>query len=116
MADKPDSSSEGSSDATTWDNLTVMATIVLVGGTGWLGTALARRLAKRKARMAVTYLIPEEASRFEEDLDLPEERLMLRRVDATQPEELATRITSARTPRAQSPIPPGTTSSSWPRN
>jgi len=65
-----------------------MATFVLVGGTGWLGTALAKRLAKRNANMAVTYLIPEEARRFEQDLDLPEERLMLRRVDATQPEEL----------------------------
>ncbi len=65
-----------------------MATFVLVGGTGWLGTSLAKRLAKRKANMAVTYLIPEEARRFEQDLDLPEDRLMLRRVDATQPEEL----------------------------
>lgn len=96
MADKPVSSSEGFCDATTWDNLVVMATIVLVGGTGWLGTALARRLAKRKARMAVTYLIPEEATRFEEELDLPEERLLLRRVDATQPEELESFFKEAR--------------------
>lgn len=62
--------------------------VVLTGGTGGLGTALARRLATRGARLAVTYLIPEEAAAFESVVDLPEDRLLLRRVDSTSAEEL----------------------------
>lgn len=57
--------------------------IVLSGGTGSLGTALAKRLLGQGARLAVTYLLPEEATRFEESVGYDEERVLLRRVDAT---------------------------------
>lgn len=63
-------------------------TVVIIGGTGGLGSALARRLKSRGARLAVTYLIPEEAEAFEADLGLDEDRLLLRRVDATNSGEL----------------------------
>jgi NAD(P)-dependent dehydrogenase (short-subunit alcohol dehydrogenase family) len=56
---------------------------VLTGGTGHLGTALAHRLVASGGRLAVSYLIPEEAEAFEAALDVDEDRLMLRRVDAT---------------------------------
>ncbi len=63
-------------------------TVAITGGTGGLGTALARRLKARGARLAVTYLIPEEAEAFESELGLDEDRLLLRRVDATKPDQL----------------------------
>ena len=59
---------------------------VITGGTGALGTALAARLAAAGHSLAVTYLIPEEAEAFEGSLDLPEDRLLLKRVDAGDPE------------------------------
>lgn len=62
--------------------------VVLTGGTGGLGTALARRLATRGSRLAVTYLIPEEAAAFEASIHIDDERLLLRRVDSNSPEEL----------------------------
>lgn len=61
---------------------------VLTGGTGHLGTALARRLVASGGRLAVSYLIPEEAEAFEAALDVDEDRLMLRRVDATSAEQV----------------------------
>ncbi len=64
-------------------------TIVITGGTGGLGTALARRLARTDARLAVTYVRPDEAAVFETAVDLDEDRLMLRRVDATDPRAVA---------------------------
>lgn len=70
-----------------------MKTIVMTGGTGGLGTALARRLARADTRLAVTYLRPDEAAAFETDVDLDEDRLMLRRVDATDPAALAAFMT-----------------------
>ena len=57
-------------------------TIVMTGGTGGLGTALARRLIDEDVRLAVTYLLPNEATEFEEEIVLGEDRLFLRRVDA----------------------------------
>ena len=57
--------------------------VVITGGTGSLGTALAKRLAAAGSSLAVTYLIPEEAEQFEADLQLDESRLLLKRVDAT---------------------------------
>lgn len=61
---------------------------VLTGGTGGLGTALARRLAARDYRLAVTYLVPEEAAKFETAVDLDESQLLLRRVNATEADEV----------------------------
>ncbi|MFQ5967581.1 MAG: SDR family oxidoreductase [Acidimicrobiia bacterium] len=62
---------------------------VISGGTGALGTALAARLAAGGHRLAVTYLIPAEAEAFEASLDLDEDRLLLRRVDAGDPDLVA---------------------------
>lgn len=59
---------------------------VITGGTGGLGTALVRRLVDADMKLALTYLLPDEAAAFEEEFDLDEDRLILRRVDATNPE------------------------------
>jgi NAD(P)-dependent dehydrogenase (short-subunit alcohol dehydrogenase family) len=64
-------------------------TIVITGGTGGLGTALTRRLIEHDYRLALTYLLPEEASRFEEEFDVSEDKLTLTRVDATNTEAVA---------------------------
>jgi NAD(P)-dependent dehydrogenase (short-subunit alcohol dehydrogenase family) len=61
---------------------------VLTGGTGALGRAAVPLLARRGFRLAVGYLIPEEARRLEEELDLDEDDIMLRRVDATDREQV----------------------------
>lgn len=65
--------------------MTEQRVAVITGGTGGLGTALVRRLADRGHLLAVTYLVPEEATALEESLGIDEERLLLRRVDATDP-------------------------------
>ncbi len=59
---------------------------VVTGGTGALGRALLPLLVRRNFRLAVTYLIPEEATTLEDEIDLDEDRLLLRRVDCTDPE------------------------------
>lgn len=59
---------------------------VITGGTGGLGTALVRRLIDRDVKLAITYLVPDEAAAFEDTFDLDEDRLILRRVDAINPE------------------------------
>ncbi len=61
-------------------------TVVITGGTGGLGTALVRRLIFEDYRLVVTYLLPDEATRFEEQFDFDEEQLQLLRVDATNAE------------------------------
>ena len=67
----------------------VKKTIVITGGTGGLGTALTRRLLNHDYHLAVTYLLPEEAARFEEEFDVPEEKMTLTRVDAGNTEAVA---------------------------
>ena len=62
------------------------AVAVLTGGTGGLGREVARRLAATGHRLAITYLIPEEANEVEELLRLPEDRLVLKRVDCSDAE------------------------------
>ncbi len=59
---------------------------VLTGGTGGLGREVAARLAGRGFRLAITYLVPEEANEVEGLLHLPEDRLFLKRVDCTDGE------------------------------
>ena len=56
---------------------------VVTGGTGSLGRALLPFLLERRFKVAVTYLIPDEATKVEKELDVSESRLMLRRVDCT---------------------------------
>lgn len=65
-------------------------TVVITGGTGGLGTALVRRLVYEDYRLAVTYLLPEEAARFEEEFEVDEDRLLLLRVDAANAEAVNT--------------------------
>ena len=67
----------------------VEKTFILTGGTGGLGTALVRRLSDGEHRLAVTYLMPEEAARFEEEFEVDEERLSLTRVDCTNAEAVS---------------------------
>ncbi len=59
---------------------------VVTGGTGGVGRALIPYLVRRDFKVAVTYLIPEEARKLEDELDLDEDRLMLRRCDCTDAE------------------------------
>ncbi len=61
---------------------------VVTGGTGGLGRALIPYLIRRDFKVAVTYLIPDEARELEEELDLDEDRLMLRRCDCTDVEAI----------------------------
>ncbi|CAN5718901.1 MAG: SDR family oxidoreductase [Acidimicrobiia bacterium] len=60
--------------------------VVITGGTGGLGSALISRLIRQDYRLAVSYLLPEEAERFESQFEVDDERLTIRRVDATNPE------------------------------
>lgn len=56
---------------------------VVTGGTGALGRSLLPLLLRRRFKVAVSYLVPEEATEVEKDLDVSENRLMFRRVDCT---------------------------------
>ncbi len=51
-----------------------------------MGREVAARLAGRGFRLAITYLVPEEANEVERQLRLPEDRLFLKRVDCTDGE------------------------------
>jgi NAD(P)-dependent dehydrogenase (short-subunit alcohol dehydrogenase family) len=66
----------------------VSKTIVITGGTGGLGTALVRRLIDGDYRLAVTYLLPDEAQAFESEFEVDEERVMLTRVDCANAEAI----------------------------
>lgn len=57
---------------------------VITGATGWLGTAVARRLLARGYRLGATYLTPSEAEEFEERFPYERDRLILRRVNAME--------------------------------
>jgi NAD(P)-dependent dehydrogenase (short-subunit alcohol dehydrogenase family) len=65
-------------------------TLVITGGTGGLGTALVRRLIHEDYRLAITYLLPDEAEHFEQEFDIDEDRVLLVRVDATNAEAVNT--------------------------
>ncbi|MGI9585402.1 MAG: SDR family oxidoreductase [Acidimicrobiia bacterium] len=66
--------------------MTVGNVAVVPGGTGSVGSKLIPLLLERGFKVAVTYLIPDEATSLEEQLDLDEDRLILRRVDCTDAE------------------------------
>lgn len=55
----------------------------VTGGTGGVGRALIPYLIRRDFKVAVTYLIPDEARKLEDELDVDEDQLMLRRCDCT---------------------------------
>jgi len=61
---------------------------VVTGGTGELGRALVPILVQRNFKLAITYLIPEEAEMLEDLVDLDDDQWLLRRVDCTDPEAL----------------------------
>lgn len=61
---------------------------VVTGGTGALGKAVVPLLVRRNFKVAITYIIPEEATALEDELDLDEDRILLRRVDTTDPEAI----------------------------
>lgn len=65
-------------------------TVVITGGTGGLGTALVHRLLAQDYRLAVTYLLPDEAQAFESEFEVDEERISLTRVDCTNAEAVNT--------------------------
>ncbi len=61
---------------------------VITGGTGGLGSALVKRLRSRDYRLAISYLLPEEAANFEETFEVDDRTIMLRRVDCTDSEQV----------------------------
>jgi NAD(P)-dependent dehydrogenase (short-subunit alcohol dehydrogenase family) len=62
---------------------------VVTGGTGALGQALVPVLLRRSFKLAVTYLVPEEARTLEKSLDVDEDQMLLRRVDCTDAEAVS---------------------------
>ena len=62
---------------------------VVTGGTGALGQALVPVLLRRNFKLAVTYLVPEEARTLEKRLDVDEDQMLLRRVDCTDAEAVS---------------------------
>jgi len=65
-------------------------TLVITGGTGGLGIALVRRLIFEDYRLAITYLVPDEAEQFEQQFEIDEDQVLLVRVDATNAEAVNT--------------------------
>ncbi|MFV1971028.1 MAG: SDR family NAD(P)-dependent oxidoreductase [Acidimicrobiia bacterium] len=63
---------------------------VIPGGTGSVGFCLVPMLIDRGFKVAVTYLTPEEATSLETRMDLDEDKLIIRRVDATDAEAVVT--------------------------
>ena len=61
---------------------------VLTGATGWLGTALTERLLAKGYRIGATYLVPAQADEYEERFPYDEDRLVLRRVNAVEPDQI----------------------------
>ena len=66
--------------------MTDRSVAIVPGGTGSVGRHLIPLLLERDFNVACTYLLPDEATALEEDLDLDEDRLILRRVDCTDAE------------------------------
>lgn len=72
-----------------------MKTAIVTGGTGGLGRALAPRLIAQDYRLAITYLIPEEAEALENELAPDPEQVFLRRVDSSDPEAVTAFVKDA---------------------
>ncbi len=62
--------------------------MAIFGATGYLGTALSRRMLARGYRIGATYLRPSEAAEYEDLLPFEEDLLVLRRIDATDATEV----------------------------
>lgn len=66
-----------------------MNSVIITGGTGSLGRALAPLLIARQCHLGITYILPEEAEAFEEAVQPDPEQVLLRRVDSTDAENLS---------------------------
>ncbi|MEN8113682.1 MAG: SDR family NAD(P)-dependent oxidoreductase [Actinomycetota bacterium] len=55
---------------------------IVTGGTGAVGRALIPLLLQRNFKLAVTYIVPEQAAELEKEVDFSEHEILLRRVDA----------------------------------
>lgn len=75
--------------------MTTSNVAVIAGGTGSVGRCLLPLLLDRGFNIATTYLLPEEATSLEEQLDFDEDRLILRRVDVTDAEAASAFIQEA---------------------
>ncbi len=63
--------------------------VILIGGaTGALGSAVAREFAKTEAHLALTSTSAEALDELVDELSLPDERVFLSTVDATDPESV----------------------------
>jgi NAD(P)-dependent dehydrogenase (short-subunit alcohol dehydrogenase family) len=63
-----------------------MDTVLITGGTGGLGRALAPLLIAQGYKLGITYLIPAEAEALEAELQPDPDQVLLRRVDSSDPE------------------------------
>jgi NAD(P)-dependent dehydrogenase (short-subunit alcohol dehydrogenase family) len=65
---------------------------IVTGGTGSVGRELLPLLVRRSFKLGVSYIIPEEAAELESvleaSLDIGEDDIMLRRVDASDPQAM----------------------------
>ena len=61
---------------------------IVTGATGGLGTALTRRLLAKGYRIGATYLVPDEATEYENTFGSDEDELLLRRVNAVEADEI----------------------------
>lgn len=69
--------------------------VVLIGGaTGALGTGVARVFAGTEARLALTSTSDKHLEQLADDLSLPDERLFVSTVDATDPESVETLVSN----------------------
>ncbi len=64
--------------------------IVITGGTGGLGKALVKRLTAEDYRLAITYILPDEAQQFESEFEVDDDKILLARVDCTNAEAVNT--------------------------
>lgn len=72
-----------------------MRTVLVTGGTGGLGRALAPLLIADGFQLGITYLIPAEAEALEAELQPDPDQVLLRRVDSSDPEAVATFVKDA---------------------
>jgi NAD(P)-dependent dehydrogenase (short-subunit alcohol dehydrogenase family) len=62
---------------------------VITGGTGSVGFCLIPMLIDRGFSVAATYLLPDEATRLEDKMELGEDKLIIRRVDVSDAEAVS---------------------------
>lgn len=72
-----------------------METVLITGGTGGLGRALAPLLIAQGYQLGITYLIPAEAEALEAELQPDPDQVLLRRVDSSDPEAVTEFVTDA---------------------